>query len=174
VASFLESRGIELPWGDADDAPGAETVCGLGNRKNEFFRDTLAANGADVFPASVTLLHRLRDAGIATGCVSSSKNCRFVLESVDLLEAFDDVLDGTDAAERGLPGKPEPDTYLDCARRLGVGADRAAMVEDALSGVASGAAGGFRHVIGVDRGAGRDALLEAGATVVVDDLGEFL
>lgn len=174
VASFLESRGIDLPWGDPDDGPDTETVCGLGNRKNRLFRDTLAADGADVFPESVTLLNRLRDAGIATGCVSSSKNCRFVLESVDLLDAFDEILDGTDAAERGLPGKPQPDTYLDCARRLGVAADRSAMVEDALSGVASGAAGGFRHVVGVDRGAGHDALLEAGATVVVGDLGEFL
>ncbi|MEX1280635.1 MAG: beta-phosphoglucomutase family hydrolase [Acidimicrobiia bacterium] len=174
VASFLESRDIELPWGDPDDGPDAETVCGLGNRKNRLFRDTLAADGADVFGASVTLLGRLRDAGIATGCVSSSKNCRFVLESVDLMDAFDEILDGNDAAERGLPGKPQPDTYLDCARRLGVDAARSAMVEDALSGVASGAAGGFRHVIGVDRGAGRTALLEAGATVVVDDLGAFL
>lgn len=174
VASFLESRGIALPWGDPDDPPDAATVCGLGNRKNRLFRDTLAADGADVFPTSVTLLHRLRDAGVATGCVSSSENCRFVLESVDLLDAFDEILDGTDAAERGLPGKPEPDTYLDCAHRLGVAPDRAAMVEDALSGVASGAAGGFRHVVGVDRGAGHDALAAAGATVVVDDLGEFL
>ena len=174
VASFLESRDIDLPWGDPDDDPDTESICGLGNRKNEFFRATLAADGADVFPASVTLVHRLRDAGIATGCVSSSKNCRFVLESVDLVDAFDEILDGNDAAERGLPGKPQPDTYLDCARRLGVAADRSAMVEDALSGVASGAAGGFRHVIGVDRGAGHQALLEAGATVVVDDLAEFL
>lgn len=174
VASFLESRGIDLPWGGPDDGPDDETVCGLGNRKNRLFRETLAAEGADVFPTSVALLERLRAAGVATGCVSSSKNCRFVLESVDLLDHFDEILDGNDAAERGLAGKPEPDTYLHCADRLGVAARRAAMVEDALSGVASGAAGGFRHVVGVDRGAGHDALLEAGATVVVDDLGEFL
>ena len=174
VQSFLESRGIHLPFGSPDDSPDEETVCGLGNRKNRLFRQTLAEGGAQVFTTSVDLLESLRRAGIKMGCVSSSKNCRFVLESVDLIGHFDDILDGNDAAERGLPGKPAPDTYLDCARRLAVAPSAAAMVEDALSGVASGAAGGFRHVIGVDRGAGAEALLAAGATVVVADLGELL
>jgi HAD superfamily hydrolase (TIGR01509 family) len=149
-------------------------VCGLGNRKNDLFRRTLAEDGAQVFTTSVDLLDALRKAKIKTGCVSSSKNCRFVLESVALVGHFDDILDGNDAAARGLPGKPAPDTYLDCAQRLGVAPGAAAMVEDALSGVASGAAGAFRHVIGVDRGAGREQLLAAGATIVVDDLGELL
>ena len=149
-------------------------MAGLGNKKNELFRSVLAENGAQVFPTSVELIERLRSAGIKTGLVSSSRNARFVLEGVDLLDHFDDILDGDDRAERGLAGKPAPDTYLDCAARLGVGADRAAMVEDALSGVESGAAGGFVDVIGVDRGAGRQALLDNGATVVVDDLGELL
>lgn len=174
VRSFLESRGIDLPWGSPDDSSDEETVCGLGNRKNLLFRATLAAEGAQVFTTSVDLLNALRDAGIKTGCVSSSKNCRYVLESVGLLGHFEDILDGNDASERGLPGKPAPDTYLDCARRLGVAPEASAMVEDALSGVASGAAGGFLHVIGVDRGAGRDELLASGATVVVSDLGELL
>lgn len=174
VKSFLESRDIHLPYGSPDDSPDAETVCGLGNRKNDFFRMALAENGARVFPTSVTLLDRLRATGVATGCVSSSKNCRFVLESVGLLGHFDSILDGVDAAARGLPGKPAPDTYLACAAELDVDPAQAAMVEDALSGVASGAAGGFGHVIGVDRGAGREKLLAAGATVVVEDLGEFL
>lgn len=174
VQSFLLSRGIDLPWGSPEDPPDADTVCGLGNRKNDLFRSVLAEHGATVFPTSVRLLEALRDSGIALGCVSSSKNCRFVLASVDLLGHFDDILDGNDAAERGLPGKPAPDTYLDCARRLGVDAHRAAMVEDAISGVASGAAGGFRHVIGVDRGAGVKALSENGATIVVNDLAAFL
>ncbi len=174
VRSFLESRGIDLAWGSAEDSPDEETVCGLGNRKNHLFRATLAAHGAEVFTTSVDLLNALREAGIKTGCVSSSKNCRFVLESVGLLNHFDDILDGNDAADRGLPGKPAPDTYLDSARRLGTEPAAAAMVEDALSGVASGAAGGFRHVIGVDRGAGRAELLASGATVVVDDLGVLL
>ncbi len=174
VKSFLESRGIDLPFGTPDDAPDEETVCGLGNRKNDLFRATLAEDGAQVFTTSVDLLTALRAADIKIGCVSSSKNCRFDLDSVDLIDQFDEILDGNDAAERGLPGKPKPDTYLDCAERLGVDPRRSAMVEDALSGVASGAAGGFLHVIGVDRGAGRTELLDGGATVVVADLGEFL
>jgi beta-phosphoglucomutase family hydrolase len=174
VKSFLESRNIHLPDGSPDDSPESETICGLGNRKNRYFLDALAATGARVFPTSVRLLERLRNAGVATGCVSSSKNCRFVLESVGLLDQFDAIVDGIDASARDLPGKPAPDTYLDCARQLGVDPADAAMVEDALSGVASGAAGGFGHVIGVDRGAGRENLLAAGATVVVADLGEFL
>jgi HAD superfamily hydrolase (TIGR01509 family) len=174
VQSFLESRDVELPYGAPADSPDEETVCGLGNRKNDLFRRALAEEGAQVFTTSVELLEKLRGAQIKTGCVSSSRNCRFVLESVDLIGSFDDILDGNDAAERGLPGKPEPDTYLDCARRLGVEPTSAAMVEDALSGVASGAAGGFLHVIGVDRGAGRDELVAAGASVVVDDLGAFV
>lgn len=174
VRSFLESRGIDLAWGSPEDPPDAETVCGLGNRKNDLFNAVLAQEGATVFPTSVELLERLDDAGIARGCVSSSKNCRAVLASVGLLDRFQDILDGNDAADRGLAGKPAPDTYLDCAGRLGAVPARAAMVEDAISGVASGAAGGFRHVIGVDRGAGHRALIEHGATVVVDDLGELI
>ncbi len=174
VRSFLESRGISLPEGTPDDPPDAETVAGLGNRKNDLFRAVLAEWGADVFPTSVQLVERLRAAGIKTGLVSSSRNARFVLEGVELLDHFDDILDGDDRSARGLAGKPAPDTYLDCAHRLGVEPGRAAMVEDALSGVESGAAGHFLHVIGVDRGAGRQALLDAGATVVVDDLGALL
>ena len=174
VASFLASRDISLPWGSPDDPPDAETVCGLGNRKNDLFRSVLASDGASVFPTSVTLLRALRSAGIATGCVSSSKNCRHVLDAVGLLDHFDDIVDGNDAADRSLPGKPAPDTYVDCASRLGVDVSRVAMVEDAVSGVASGAAGGFAHVIGLDRGAGRAALIENGASVVVDDLGVFM
>ncbi|MEM9035851.1 MAG: beta-phosphoglucomutase family hydrolase [Actinomycetota bacterium] len=174
VRDFLASRGIELPDGTVDDPPDAETISGLGNRKNDLFRAALGDRGADVFPTSVQLVEALRAAGIAIGLVSSSRNARFVLGGVELLDRFDDILDGNDRAERGLAGKPAPDTYLDCARRLGVDVARAAMVEDALSGVESGAAGDFAHVIGVDRGAGREALLENGATIVVDDLGELL
>ncbi len=173
VRSFLESRHIVLPEGSPDDPPEEATVCGLGNRKNELFLDTLEREGAEVFPTTVTLLEQLRAAGIKLGCVSSSHNCRLVLDSVDLLDWFDDIVDGQNAADRGLPGKPAPDTYLDCARTLGVEPGAAAMVEDAISGVTSGAAGGFRHVIGVDRGAGADALLANGATVVVADLDQL-
>lgn len=174
VRSFLESRNIALPYGDPADPPDTETVCGLGNRKNAMFRSVLAEEGARVYSTSVTLIEQLRAAAVKTGCVSSSKNCRPILESVELLDLFDAIIDGTDAETRGIAGKPAPDTYLECAHQLGVAPIAAAIVEDAVSGVASGAAGGFRHVIGVNRGAGHDELLAAGATIVVDDLGEFL
>ncbi len=174
VKSFLESRGIDLPYGDPSDSPDQETVCGLGNRKNGMFRRALDEEGAEVFPTTVTLIERLRSMSVKTGCVSSSKNCRLILGSVGLLASFDAIIDGRDAEEGGIPGKPAPDTYLECARRLGVEAGDAVVVEDAISGVASGAAGGFGQVIGVNRRAGRSELLAAGATVVVDDLGELL
>src|SRR6056297_232187 len=174
VRSFLESRGVSLPEGSDDDPPDAETVHGLGHRKNQLFNDVLDRDGAEVFPGTVRLIELLRADGVRTGCVSSSKNCRPVLRSVDLLDHFDDIVDGIDAGERGLPGKPAPDTYLACARDLGAEPSAAAMVEDAVSGVQSGAAGGFRHVIGVDRGAGHDTLTRWGATVVVDDLAELI
>lgn len=174
VRSMLEARGIERPQGSIEDPPDAETVSGLGNRKNAIFREVLDREGPVVFPSTVHLIRVLRDAGIATGCVSSSRNCRHVLEIVGLTDQFDHILDGNDASKQGLPGKPAPDTYLACADALGSPADRSAMVEDALSGVASGAAGGFLHVIGLDRGAGHDGLMAEGATIVVDDLGVFL
>lgn len=174
VRSFLASRGIDLPEGTPEDPPDAQTVYGLGNRKNRHFREALESEGVEVFASSVALVRALRDDGVATGCVSSSRNCRLVLETVGLLDHFDEILDGDDAAERGLSGKPAPDTYLDVAHRLGTTAERSAIVEDAISGVASGAAGGFAHVVGVDRGAGRQALDDNGATVVIDDLAALL
>lgn len=174
VRSFLASRGIEFIEGSPEDPPEARTVCGLGNRKNRYFREILETDGPVVFDSSVALVEALRDHGIGTGCVSSSRNCRFVLGTVGLLDHFDVIVDGNDAAERGLPGKPAPDTYLDAAGRLGTTPRRCVMIEDALSGVASGAAGGFAHVVGVDRGAGHQALYDNGATFVVDDLSELL
>ncbi len=174
VRAFLASRGMELPEGTPDDAADEQTVCGLGNRKNDHFRSILAAEGPVVFASSVRLVEALRSDAIKTGCVSSSKNCRFVLGAVGLLDHFDEILDGNDAAARGLPGKPAPDTYLDAARRLGTTPQRSVMVEDAISGVASGAAGAFAHVVGVDRGAGHQVLYDNGATIVVDDLDALL
>jgi beta-phosphoglucomutase family hydrolase len=174
VQSFLDSRGIELPLGDPEDGPETETICGLGNRKNQMFHRVLKDQGAAVFPTTVAWIQRLRSETIKIGCVSSSANCRPILKSVDLLHLFDHIIDGIDARTQCLPGKPAPDTYVECARRLDTEPASSAIVEDAVSGVASGAAGGFRYVIGVNRGAGRDELVAAGATVVVDDLGEFL
>lgn len=173
VRSFLLSRGIDLPWGDPTDSPDTPTICGLGNRKNRFFRQVMAEEGVEVFPGTIALIQALRTAGIKTGCVSSSKNCLAVLERAGLIERFDVIFDGRDLEREGLPGKPRPDAFLRAAALLGVAPGAAAVVEDAVSGVEAGRAGGFKLVIGVDRGAGREALVQAGADVVVDDLAEL-
>jgi alpha,alpha-trehalase len=173
VRSFLQSRGIELPWGDPQDWPDDRTVCGLGNRKNRYFNDVLAEHGVQVFATTIALIRALRAQGIRTGCVSSSKNCRPVLERAGITDLFDVIFDGTDLEREGLTGKPRPDAFLGATERLGVRPQEAAIVEDAVSGVAAGRAGDFGLVIGVDRGAGRDALHEAGADVVVADLAEL-
>ncbi len=172
VDSFLRSRGIELPWGDPSDGPDQETVCGLGNKKNALFNDTLKKQGADVFETSVQFVRDLKQAGIKVGIVSSSKNCTAVLESVGILDLFDVQVDGVVAAEENLPGKPDPDTYLAAARRVGASAERSVVVEDAISGVQAGRAGNFGLVIGVDRHDEAEALAENGADVVVKDIGE--
>lgn len=174
VDSFLRSRGIVLPWGDPQDPPGTETVCGLGNEKNDHFNDTLRRDGVTVFPGAVAVLKDFRARGGRTAVVSSSKNCTGVLERAGLVDLFEAQVDGLIATDLGLPGKPAPDTFVEGVRRLGLSPDRAAVVEDAVSGVAAGRAGGFALVIGIDRGAGREALLEGGADVVLGDLGEVL
>ena len=173
VQSFLDARGLALPRGMPSDPSDAATVCGLGNRKDALFNAVLAAQGVTEFDGSVRLLEALRRRHVATACVSSSKNCRPVLDSCGLLGAFDTIVDGADI-ERGVAGKPAPDSYLCAAGRLAVAPAAAAVVEDALSGVAAGRRGDFGLVIGVDRGVGAAALRAAGADVVVTDLAAFL
>lgn len=179
IASLLESRGISLPLNSpATPATGGEhreTVTSLGERKNaDFLR--LLDEGINAYPGSVALLDALADRPDAprVAIVSSSKNARQVLEAAGLLERFELVVDGLVAAEHQLPGKPAPDTYAFAAAQLGVDNAVAVVVEDATSGVASGRAGGFGLTVGVDRGAGQDALLAAGADVVVTDLAELV
>jgi beta-phosphoglucomutase family hydrolase len=174
VRTFLASRGIELPEGSTDDAPDAETVGGLGNRKNAVFAAILEDEGVEPYPASVRLLDHLAARGTAVAVVSSSRNAPMVLEASGLADRFEVVVDGEVAAREGLAGKPSPATYLHAARLLGVTAARSVVLEDALSGVASGRAGDFGLVVGVDRGAGRDALLGGGADVVVAELDELI
>ena len=174
VRSFLASRGIELSWGDADDPPDRETVCGLGNRKNELVGELLDQGGVDTYPASIEWLRLLRRQGFATAVVSASRNCERVLAAAGITDLFDTRVDGVVAAELGLAGKPAPETFLEGARRLGVEPDRAVVVEDAVSGVQAGRAGGFGLVIGVDRVDDPAVLREAGADLVVQDLGELL
>lgn len=174
VRSLLVSRGIDLPWGDPSDGSDARTVCGLGNRKNAVFTEVLESEGVTPYPGSVRLVDALIAAGRQVAVVSSSRNAVPVLAAAGLTDRFDVVVDGLVAAERGLAGKPDPATYLDAAARLGVPPERAVVVEDAESGVASGRAGAFGLVVGVNRGAGAATLLEQGADLVVDDLDELV
>ncbi len=170
VAAFLASRGIELPFGQPDDPPGRETVCGLGNRKNELFWRLLEEQGPRRYESTVRLLHVLRQQGVRTAVISSSRNTPAVLEAAGVRDLFDAEVGGQEAAELGLPGKPDPAVFLEAVRRLGTLPQRAVVVEDALAGVRAGRAGGFGLVIGVDRGGHPQELLAAGADVVVDDL----
>ncbi len=173
VRDFLASRGITLPEGSPDDAGTEQSVCGLGNRKNDAFGEVLRAEGVEAYPGSIALIEQLRASGMKMAIVSSSKNAPDVLDAAGVTHFFPVVVHGGIAAERGIPGKPAPDTYQEAARELGVPENTAVVVEDATSGVAAGAAGDFGLVIGVDRGVGADALLEAGADVVVADLAEL-
>lgn len=165
VRDFLVSRGIPAP---------EDLVVELGDRKNDAFNLVLERDGVRPYPGSVLLIDHLRDLDIPLGVVSSSANAPAVLEAAGLADRFDVVVSGTVAIDLGLPGKPEPDTFLHAAEVLGSSAERAVVLEDAVSGVRAGAAGGFGLVIGVDRGAGPHALTEAGAHVVVDDLADLV
>ena len=174
VRSFLESRGVDLPWGDPSDPPGVETVCALGNRKNDMFNTILDDDGIAPYPGSCAVLDLLDEHGVPQAIVSSSKNARTVLRAAGLEGRFPVVVDGVTAVEHDLAGKPDPAMFHHAAGLLGVPNDRSMVVEDASSGVAAGAAGGFAFVLGVDRGGNREALLEAGADMVVADLGDTL
>ncbi|MFC0042079.1 beta-phosphoglucomutase family hydrolase [Actinomadura rayongensis] len=173
--SFLASRGIELPAGAPDDPPDAETVAGLGNRKNALVLALIEQDGVEVFEGSVAFVRAARAAGLKTAVVSSSANTAQVLRVTGIEDLFDARVDGVVAAERKLPGKPAPDTFLEGARELGVPAARAAVFEDALAGVEAGRAGAFGYVVGVNRvDAEHAAALAAhGADRVVDDLSEL-
>lgn len=174
VRSFLSSRRITIEEGQPDDPPDRETICGLGNRKDQYFAQALAAHGVETYPSTVDLIRKLRETGMRIGVVSASKHCAAILEAARLAELFDVRVDGEDAERLGLPGKPAPATFLEAARRLGVYAERAAVVEDAIAGVRAGHAGGFGLVVGVNRSSSYGALLEQGADVEVRDLGELL
>ena len=158
VASFLASRGIELPLGTPEDPPAAETVDGLGNRKNELVLELIERNGVQAYEGSVRYATAARDAGLRRAVVSSSTNCRDVLEAAGMLDLFETIVDGNVAG----------------AERLGVDRGRAVVFEDALAGVEAGRAGRFGYVVGVDRVGQADALREHGADVVVQDLAELL
>jgi alpha,alpha-trehalase len=174
VRSFLESRGIILTYGAPDDPPDRETICGLGNRKNDLFRERIHREGVEVFESSVAFIRALRSRGVRTALVSSSRNAAAILSAAGLNDLFDVCIDGVEAARLGLQGKPAPDTFLEAAKKLDVDPAHALVVEDAVAGVRAGRAGGFGLVVGVDRAGRRTALQEGGGDVVVADLAEIL
>jgi trehalose 6-phosphate phosphatase len=172
VASFLESRDITLDYGEPGDPPDRETVCGLGNRKNLYFQERLAEGGVSVYQSTIDVIRVLRENNVRTAIISASKNCEAVLEAAKVGGLFDAKVDGVDAAELGLRGKPDPAVFLEAARRLHVVPERAAIVEDAIAGVQAGHDGGFGLVIGVNRSSEIGVLRENGADVEVADLSE--
>ncbi|QSR30609.1 family 65 glycosyl hydrolase [Nocardioides sp. S5] len=173
VAAFLAARGIDIPTGSPLDPPGGWTVHGLAASKNEIYRELLAEHGVRVFAGTVELLERLRAGGVPVALVTASRNAEALLAAADLGGVFDVVVDGEVAIEAGLPGKPDPATFLEAARRLGVAPDRAAVVEDAVAGVQAARLGGFGLVVGVDRSGHREALEAAGADLVVEDVSQL-
>jgi beta-phosphoglucomutase family hydrolase len=174
VSSFLESRDIKLPFGEAGDPPDRQTVIGLGNRKNELVNKIIKTEGVDIYEGSIALVRLLRSKGIKIAVVSASKNCETVLNVTGITDLFDVMVDGNVAARLGLPGKPAPDTFLQAAKLLDTEPQRAVVVEDAISGVQAGRAGNFGLVIGVDRHGEPDSLKNNGADIVVDDLDKLL
>ncbi|MEU8022113.1 beta-phosphoglucomutase family hydrolase [Micromonospora haikouensis] len=174
VRSFLASRGIVLPEGSPDDPPDADTVNGVGNRKNAVLLKRIHTDGVEVYPGSVTYLRAAAAAGLRRAVVSASANCRDVVAAAGLESLLEARVDGVVAREQGLRGKPHPDTFLAGAKLLGVDPAQAAVFEDALAGVAAGRAGGFGYVVGVDRVGQADELRAHGADVVVTDLADLV
>ncbi len=173
VRSFLESRGIHLPYGDKTDGAGHETVCGLGNAKDAIFERMLHRDGPKLFDSTIALIHELKAAGVQTSIISSSKHCQEILQMAGVEDLFVTCIDGVKSEELSLHGKPDPDIFTTSAEMLGVPVSRSVVVEDAVSGVQAGRAGGFGLVLGIDRGNNREALMANGADIVVNDLAEI-
>ncbi|OBA86246.1 hypothetical protein A5642_01980 [Mycolicibacterium mucogenicum] len=174
VRSFLRSRGIDLPDGNPDDPPDAETVAGLGNRKNEMFQKVLHDDGIEAFSGSRRYLEAVAAAGLGIAVVSSSANTRQVLDVTGLSHFVQQRVDGLTLRDEHIAGKPAPDSFLRAAQLLGVEPAAAAVFEDALAGVAAGRNGHFGYVVGVDRADQAAQLRDSGADVVVSDLAELL
>ena len=180
VRAFLAAREIDLPEGSPDDGPDADTVAGLAARKDRLFLAKVKRDGVKPYPGSVAYLRAARAAGKRTAVVSSSRNCREIVEAAGLADYLEVRVDGVTAARDSLRGKPEPDTFLAAAQQLGSTPDRSAVFEDATAGVAAARAGSFGFVVGVDRvdhdaeHEHAEALREHGASVVVSDLADLL
>lgn len=173
VASFLQSRSIYLPPGGESDPPDKETICGLGNRKNQLFLEAIRQQGVQAYQSSIEFIRRVKSRGLRVAVVTSSRNCQEVLAAAGIGDLFDAQVDGVVAHAWMLDGKPAPDTYLEAARRLGVRPGRAAVIEDAVSGVQAGKAGNFGLVVGLSRNGRPKLLLQSGADIVVSDLSEL-
>jgi beta-phosphoglucomutase family hydrolase len=174
VRSFLNARKITLPEGQEDDPPSAETIHGLGNRKNEIVLRRIREDGVEAYEGSVRYVEQAKAAGLRRAVVSSSTNARDVLRAAGIEDLFEVRIDGVVAEREHLAGKPAPDTFLAAAKAFGVPAAQAAVFEDALAGVEAGRAGAFGCVVGVDRVGQAQALREHGASIVVSDLSELL
>jgi beta-phosphoglucomutase family hydrolase len=168
VRDFLAARGIELPEGSPDDAADADTVHGLGRRKNDVFREVLETAGATAYADAVRFLDRLEASGVSVAAISASRNAEAVLRSAGIRDRFAVLVDGVVSAERGITGKPAPDIFLEAAADLGVAPGEAVVAEDAVSGIRAGKQGGFALVLGIARNADPATLREAGADAVVD------
>jgi beta-phosphoglucomutase family hydrolase len=174
VRDFLKSRDIHIPEGTPSDSPSAETVGGLGNRKNDLINDVIEDRGVQAYEGSVRFIRQLHDQGYKIAVVSSSQNCATVLEAARLDRFFDAQVDGNMIEKQHLAGKPSPDTFLIGAKLVGVEPGRAVVVEDAISGVQAGSNGHFALVIGVARKGNAEELLQHGADMVVNDLAELV
>jgi len=174
VRDFLRSRNIQLPEGTPADPPTAETVGGLGNRKNELVNQVIATSGVEPYPGTLAFIQHLRRIGIKTAIVTSSQNCQAVLCAAKIGDLFDVRVDGDVVIAQGLAGKPAPDSFLKASEMLGVIPQRAVVIEDAISGVQAGARGGFGLVVGVARKANPKELKENGADMVVKDVAELI
>jgi beta-phosphoglucomutase family hydrolase len=173
VSSFLESRGIKLPYGDPNDPPKVETICGLGNNKNQLFIEIIKKGNIKVFKTTINIITQLKAKGIRIGVASSSKNCKAVLEATNLLELFDTRVDGVVSVDLGLKGKPNPEIFTTACDNLGVIYDQAVIVEDAVTGVQAGRNGEFGLVLGIAREGNAEELKANGADLVIKDMGEI-
>lgn len=173
VRAFLESRWIHLPFGETSDPPNAETICGLGNRKNELFNQIVETEGVRVYRSTIALIDALRVAGIKVGLATSSRNAALVLAKTGAASLFGTVVDGLVSERLGLTGKPAPDIFLTACAQLGAEPRRSIVIEDAVTGVRAGAAGGFALVVGIARENNAEELRGNGADAVVRDLDEL-
>lgn len=173
VRSFLKSRQIDLEEGSEDDDTQADTVYGLGKRKNERFLQLLEQQGAEVYEDTLSYIQKWKKEGKKLAVVSSSKNCRPVLERAGLIDIFDTIVDGTDAADQSLKGKPYPDIFVEASHRLDISPHEAVVFEDAVAGVEAGSNGKFGYVVGVNRNDHAQAMKDAGADLVINSLSDL-